>query len=108
MRQVPVEVTRDALGWLLTDKDGHPVCKGGDVQYYKTEAAAKKALKASTASGPKKRYAVDWTVSGIFEVEASSAAEAEALFDKAWATRRGIDPLRDGEPYVSQINPVED
>lgn len=106
MKQVPVEVTRDALGWLLADKDGHPVCKGGDVRYYKTEAEAKKALKSAKV-GTKQKYAVDWSVSGVFEVEASSAAEAEALFEKAFGSPRGIDLMRDGDPYVSEINLVE-
>lgn len=65
---------------------------------FKTEADAKKAPKERrSAPSTHRKYVVDWTVYGSFEVMAASADEAQAAFDKAWGSPRGINPMRDGE-----------
>ena len=42
-------------------------------------------------------YVVDWVLAGSYEVAASSAEEAQDLFDEAWGSPSKINPLRDGE-----------
>lgn len=52
------------------------------------------------------KYAVDWRIEGSFTVEASSAEEAQALFDKAWESDR-LKP-EDGEIMNETPYPLED
>jgi hypothetical protein len=53
-----VEVSKDALGWLLVYtrdvgkcREGEPVCDKNDVRYFETHAAAERACKALNATG---------------------------------------------------------
>lgn len=52
---------------------------------------------AKRAVSTHQRYVVDWVLAGSYEVTASSAAEAQDLFDEAWGSPSKINPLRDGE-----------
>jgi hypothetical protein len=56
---------------------------------------------------PKKiKYAIDWRIEGTWEVEATSPQEAQAAFDAAWGSPRGIMPSRDGETSNDKPYPV--
>jgi hypothetical protein len=52
------------------------------------------------------KYAVDWRIEGTWEVEATSAEEAQKAFDKMWNSPRGIMPTRDGEASNDKPYPV--
>jgi hypothetical protein len=81
-----VEVSQDALGYLLLDAEGHPVCDvAGDPHYYKTRAAAQRALKhgvdaTASADALKKQQAyMSRAVAKLQKVHKLSERDAASL-----------------------------
>lgn len=54
------------------------------------------------------RYIIDWKLEGTFEVEAASADDAQAKFDAAWNSPKGILPTRDGELWTDTPGRLQD
>lgn len=74
----PVEVSRDALGWVLLDKDGHPV---GKPDYYKSEHAAKQALKGG--GGPKVNKRIDDAIDAGLEASDLMSIASDDVIDRS-------------------------
>lgn len=77
----PVEVSQDALGWLLLDAEGHPV---GEPDYYPSKRAAQKALRSGYKTGKIRS-----------DVEAAKLAERAACAALLDAKAREFNRLRD-------------
>lgn len=54
-------------------------------------------MRKAVAATPKCLFVIDWRIEGTAEIAASSAEEAQELFDAGWGSPRGTDPHRDGD-----------
>lgn len=61
------------------------------------------SAKQQKAERPKRKFLIDWRIEGTFEVDATSAKEAQKIFDEAIGNPSGLMPMRDGK--FSNDNP---
>ena len=81
-----VEISQDALGFLLLDDEGHPVCDHrGDTRYFSTRAKAREAMRKgfdavdADAAGKKAQACMRRAVAELQKVHKLSERDAASI-----------------------------